>query len=255
MVLVLLLLAEAAQTNSCKTPNISFIRADLSTVKCCIELADKIGNQTFDTVIFTIGMFSTKQLVRTSEGVPEPLSVNYLSRFVLVQKIIKRGLLVGRKRLYIFGYPGTGAEPLPITDLMLEHTPYENWPMQKTTVALNEALGYELVRRYPDITVVGVNPGFVTTDIMHPILGRTLVTVIGALFGISPETYAKSYFIHVVASEKIAAETRHTIVDQKGFEMPQQGWAKDEANSAEAWKQSQILVDRILESNKSTLNQ
>ena len=119
--------------------NSTFVQADLNTIKGCKDLADKLKTSKFDTVFACAGIFSRSTLTRTSEGIEEDLQVSYLSRFVLLNALLDNGCIVGRKRVFIFGYPGQGLKPdNDFDDINWEKTSYKRIAAHMNTVVLNE---------------------------------------------------------------------------------------------------------------------
>jgi len=203
-----------------KTPGISYIKADLSTVKGSLQLANDLANRKFDTVVFSVGIISRKALTRTPEGIEEDLAISYLSRFVLSKKLIEAKALEGRKRIYIFGYPGQDVTPTSTDDINFQKTKYAQWGAHMNTVAFNEALVYETAKRYPEYHVFGLNPGLITTGIRDnfhggpsSFSGRAVEALIGLLTW-SVRQYVDKSLIHVIATDKLDDKTA-LCFDQK----------------------------------------
>jgi len=232
-------------------PGISFIQADLGTVRGTIELARQLKGRTFDTAVLSTGIITRSTLTRTSEGLEEDLAISYLSRFVLINEMIKANMLVGRKRIYVFGYPGNNLKPTSVEDMNFESVKYTQIPAHMNTVVFNESLVHETARRFPEYHVYGLNPGWIQTGIRDnfhggegTILGKTAEAVIG-FFNWSVDDYVENSLIHLLASETLANKNGVSF-SQKGFDLEPRGWAKDETNRKAVWENSAKLVEKTL---------
>jgi len=234
---------------------ISFIQADLGTVKGTIELARSLSGKTFDTVVLSTGIITRSTLTRTSEGLEEDLAISYLTRFILINEIMKRNMLVGRKRIYIFGYPGNNLSPVSVEDMNFESVKYTQIPAHMNTVVFNESLVHETARRFPDSHVYGLNPGWIETGIRDnfhggesSLFGRAVESMIG-FFNWSVDEYVDQSLIHLLAS-KTVGEKNSISFNQKGFDIQPKGWAKEEVNRIAAWENSAKLVEKTLSSKE-----
>ena len=178
--------------------NISFIEADLSLVKDARRIASELPADKLDLLVMTTGTMAGPKRLATSEGIEHDLAVSYLSRHVILDAIAPR-LGRGRSeprmkaRVFIMGYPGSG-QKANVADLNSERS-YGRMKAHMNTVAGNEVLVLDGARRFHEIDVFGLNPGFVKTGIRANLFGsKVLLTIIErltAFMTIEPQVYAE----------------------------------------------------------------
>jgi len=235
--------------------NITFKRADLSTVTAMKEFVKTdLAGQKFDSVLFTTGIITRPTLTRTADGIEEDFAISYLSRFVILNEIVKAKTLNGRKRVYIWGYPGQDLKPHALEDINYDKDPsqYKQFPAHMNTVIFNEALVYEAARRFPDLRVYGVNPGLIQTGIRDnfhggsgTILGGVVERLI-ALFNWDTDQYTEKTVIHLLGSAKLQSQNAISV-DQQGYEVQPKGWTKEESNRIKAWEISEQILRKVLD--------
>ncbi|GIJ43451.1 hypothetical protein Val02_03370 [Virgisporangium aliadipatigenens] len=180
-------------------PGIEFLRADLELLREAARVGTALPAETLDQVIFTSGIMAAPVREETAEGLERDLAVSYLSRFVILRGVADRlgtGRPAGspRPRAFVMGFPGGGQAGDP-ADLNAERS-YKAMAVHLNTVAANEALVLDAVRRYPHVDAFGLNPGWVKTGIRGNLLGdgslkhRLLEAAISPL-SISAGTYAR----------------------------------------------------------------
>jgi NAD(P)-dependent dehydrogenase (short-subunit alcohol dehydrogenase family) len=178
---------------------ITFIQADLSLMREARRVGESLPAETLDIVIFTTGIFAAPKREETAEGIERDMAVSYLSRLVMLRAMAPR---LGKDRpatrikprVFVMGYPGTG-QAGRVDDLNAEKS-YSAFPVHMTTVAGNEVLVLDAVKRYPHATVFGLNPGLHRTDIRNNFLGEgTLKSRVTEwmieLLSAGPDTYAR----------------------------------------------------------------
>jgi NAD(P)-dependent dehydrogenase (short-subunit alcohol dehydrogenase family) len=178
---------------------IEFIKADLSLMSEAARFAEALPAERLDLVLFTNGIFAAPKRQETAEGLERDMAVSYLNRLVILREIAPRlgkdrppGRL--KPRVVIMGYPGTGQSG-NLDDLNAEKS-YSAMPVHMNTVAGNEMLVLEAVKRYPNTTFFGLSPGVIKTNIRDNFFGkdslksRIVETLIGLLTP-SPEQYAQ----------------------------------------------------------------
>ena len=181
------------------TPEIRFIKADLSLMSEAKRVAPQLGAESANLVIFTTGIFAAPEREQTSEGIERDLAVSYLSRLVIIQQIAAH---LGKKlpsaalkpRIFIMGYPGAGQTGNP-DDLNAEKS-YKPMAAHLNTVAGNEMLVHYFAKRYKDINFYGLNPSLLPTNIRSNYMGANSFKFRAAewlirLISISTETYAE----------------------------------------------------------------
>jgi len=247
--------------------NTTFVRADLGTISGCNWLLERLKKEQFDTVVATCGIIARHKLTRTSEGIEEDLMVSFrashppanngtltstgaVSRFIVLRGLFENGCIVGRKRVFVFGYPGSNMVPLDdLNDVNFEKHPekYSLIAAHQNTVVLNEALVYELAKRYPDAHVFGIKPGIVQTGIRDNVHGGAkawmgwLAEGVVGLFSPSAESYVARGALPLVANPELDNATAK-MFDPYGKEIPSVGWVTDEKNRAKAWNEADRLV-------------
>jgi NAD(P)-dependent dehydrogenase (short-subunit alcohol dehydrogenase family) len=204
--------------------NMSFLRADLSSMQEAARVARALPAESLDAVLFTTGILAAPTRETTAEGIERDMAVSYLSRLVILREIAPR-LGTGRPpgatkpRVFVMGFPGTGQVGEPIDDLNAERG-YDAMKVHMNTVAGNEILVLDAARRYPQLGAYGLNPGLIKTNIRANYFGegslkhRVAETLIG-LFTWSPETYAERIAPLVFAPE-LDARTG-VMFNQKGL--------------------------------------
>lgn len=228
-----------------------FIPSDVSTIKGTKDLAHKLKGKDFDTVLFTVGIFSKNKLERNAEGIEMDLAVSYLSRYVLVQEFCRDPQAFPQlKRIFVMGYPGQNVQPTDIEDINFEHAEYKQFPAHMNTVLFNEALVFETHRRYhPRFQVYGLSPGLIPTGIRDNVHGGTK-TWFGwfmeksiAMFAMSPQTYATKTVLPLLANDDLVSPASFS---QKGKPIQPGPWVDKEENRIRTWEVSEALVNKVL---------
>ncbi|MER5901522.1 SDR family NAD(P)-dependent oxidoreductase [Streptomyces mirabilis] len=178
--------------------HLTFIQADLSSMREAVRLGRELPAQTYDVAFFSLGIMAAKKREETAEGIERDLAVSYLSRLAVLQGLSGR-LGTARPdgapqpRVFIMGAPGTGNIG-QVDDLNSEHG-YKPFTAHMNTVAGNEILVLAGDRRLPGPAYFGLNPGFIKTGIRSNYLGEgsiahRLAEAVAGLAGPSAQTYA-----------------------------------------------------------------
>lgn len=146
-------------------PGIDFLRADLSLMSEAARVAAALPAESLDLLVLTTGIIAAPAREETAEGIERDLAVSYLSRMVILQALGTRL----RGRVFVMGFPGNEQLGDP-GDLNAERS-YKAMAQHMNTVAANEALVLDAARRYPQLEVFGLNPGFVKSDIRGNLFG------------------------------------------------------------------------------------
>jgi NAD(P)-dependent dehydrogenase (short-subunit alcohol dehydrogenase family) len=177
-------------------PGLSFLRADLSSMKEAQRVGRSLPAE-LDVVVLTTGIMAAKTREVTAEGIERDLAVSTLSRLAIVRELAPR--LSPRPpgapeaRVFVMGFPGAGNLGDP-DDLNAERD-YDAMKAHMNTVAGNEALVLDAKERYPGVSFFGLNPGLVKTNVRANYLGegsllhRLAELLIGLLMP-TPEHYA-----------------------------------------------------------------
>jgi NAD(P)-dependent dehydrogenase (short-subunit alcohol dehydrogenase family) len=169
---------------------LNFVPADLSIMAEARRIARELPAESADLLIFTTGIMAGPKREETAEGIERDLAVSFLNRQITLDEIGPR--LKPAARVFLMAFPGSG-QKAQLSDINSEKS-YGRMKAHSTTVAANEALTLEAVRRYPNVDVFGLNPGFVDTGIRHNLFGgrnwilRVMETVFAPLTA-KPEDY------------------------------------------------------------------
>jgi NAD(P)-dependent dehydrogenase (short-subunit alcohol dehydrogenase family) len=156
-------------------PGIEFIKADLSLMREAKRVGEALPAETLDIVVFTTGIIAGPTRQETAEGVERDMAISYLSRLVILREIAprlgkERPVASMKPRVFIMGFPGTGQAGTP-DDLNTEES-YRAMRAHWNTVAGNEMLVLDAATRYPNVTVFGLNPGAIKTNIRDNFFGK-----------------------------------------------------------------------------------
>lgn len=191
------------------TPNISFVKADLSSIKNAREIASKLDVSNTDVVLFTAGIFAARTRQETAEGLERDLAVSFLNRKVILDEIAPRLKTTSNSfgftpRVFNMAYPGDNQ--LGNIDDLNSEKKYGTLVAHMTTVAGNEALIYDSVLEFPKLHFYGLNPGLVKTSIRNNLLGEhswksTIIEGMLGWFTRTPEQYASRIAPLLIAPE------------------------------------------------------
>jgi len=175
--------------------NIHFIQADLSLMSEACRVAALLPAESLDLLVFTTGIFAAPKRQVSAEGLELDMAVSYLSRLVILRQIAPRlgqGRPAGgpRPRVFVMGYPGSN-QAGKLGDLNAEKS-YSAMGVHMNTVAGNEMLVLDSAKRFPQISVFGLNPGLIKTAIRSDFLGgnKFLFALVEGLIGLLNPTAA-----------------------------------------------------------------
>ncbi|MDR2244719.1 MAG: SDR family NAD(P)-dependent oxidoreductase [Burkholderiales bacterium] len=231
------------------TAGITPLLADLSKMKEAERVGQMLPAEELDALLFTTGIFADYVRQETADGLEKDMAISYLSRLVVLRSMGSRLNQTRpdnkRPRVFIMGYPGTGRQAV-INDMNSEKN-YARWTAHQNAVAGNEALVYDASKRYPNLDVFGLNPGFVQTDIRDEIFFKRggILNKIGfwitAFMTRTPEDYAQRVLPLFVASELTGQSGKH--FDKNGNAILPSNWIND-ANCKELIRVSEALISR-----------
>ncbi|KAH9254088.1 hypothetical protein BASA81_007963 [Batrachochytrium salamandrivorans] len=231
----------------------TFVQSDLSTLRACTELAARLEGLDFDSVVFCVGRLNLPQVERNTEGVELDLAVSYMSRFILLKHFGTHhaSLFPKLKLALVFGSPGSNNFVDNVNDLNFEDRAYQQVAAHTNTVVLNEALVYEAARRFPQLEVYGMNPGYLATGIRDAVhggdgnwFGWAMETAIRA-FNPSPKEYVTRTVVPLLLKPQSSPPFVPVSLSQSGEELGCMGWAASEANRLRAWEASEELLQRV----------
>jgi len=231
---------------------IEFVHSNISTMRGAQDLGENLlKGRRFDTVVFAGGFVPRPLVFTKGEGIEEDLETSYLSRYIVLRELLKNEALVGRRRVYILAYPGEDRLLTEFEDMWFGWSDYKMIPSWVNTVLFNDALIKEAARRYPALTVLGVNPGFLSrggaNDVhwAHKGLFSRLAESILTLGVKSPESYARNTLVQIVASPDLENKSGSYISD-KMEDLPPKRWFSKEANWKTVWENSEKVVGKAL---------
>jgi NAD(P)-dependent dehydrogenase (short-subunit alcohol dehydrogenase family) len=181
------------------TARLTFVAADLSSMRQAVRVGRELPAESFDAVLFTTGIFAAKTREETPEHVERDVAISYLSRLAVLQGLSPRlgsarGKGAPRSRIFVMGSPGSGMIGDP-DDLNSEKN-YKSMVAHNNTIAGNEILVLGAKKWFPGPAFFGLAPYLVKTGIRSNLLGdgsitHKLVETLVGLFMQSPDTYAK----------------------------------------------------------------
>ncbi len=188
-------------------PKIKSIVTDLSTVKQQRAFADKIANpESLNLLIFTIGIVAGATRSDNGEGIELDLAVSYISRRVILERLLQRGLSK-KCRIFIVGNCGENVSKVSLEDFNSDRT-YNSSRAHLHSIAGNDALVLGLRKRHPELLIWGINPGLVSSDIransyrLHT-LGKIWEGVV-SVHALSPDFFASTVLLHIVANPQLS---------------------------------------------------
>jgi NAD(P)-dependent dehydrogenase (short-subunit alcohol dehydrogenase family) len=132
---------------------------DVSTVAAMKSVADQVNALgKFDAVIHNVAL-GTDERVITSDGVTRIFAVNTLAPYVLTALIHKPHRLV-----YVSSDMHSGGDE-SLDDLQWEKRRWEDWGPYSDTKLHNLILSMFVARRWPDVLVNALNPGWIPTKL------------------------------------------------------------------------------------------
>jgi NAD(P)-dependent dehydrogenase (short-subunit alcohol dehydrogenase family) len=203
------------------TENISFVKADLSSIEDSIKVAQSLDVSGTSVLLFTTGIFASKQKEVTKEGLEKDLAVSYLNRLVIIDYLAPKleSHSNFKPRVFIMGYPGIGQ--LGTIDDLNQEKSYQFYKAHMNTVAGNEALVLYGKKQFPNANFYGLNPGLVKTSIRSNLFGNGWVgSAIEYLISwLTPtaDDYAKT--ISPVFVSPILDDHNGSLIDRKGAQL------------------------------------
>jgi NAD(P)-dependent dehydrogenase (short-subunit alcohol dehydrogenase family) len=180
-------------------PRLTFVPADLSSMREAFRVGQHLPVETADVVLFTNGIIAARQRQTTTEHLERDLAISYLSRLAILEGLAARlgsarAHATAQARVFVMGSPGTGA--VGNADDLNSERSYRVTSAHDNTIAGNEILVLGAGERYPGLGFFGLAPFLVKTGIRSNLLGenslvhKIVETAVG-LFMQSPQTYAQ----------------------------------------------------------------
>jgi len=232
--------------------DVNFVLCNTSTMRGAQELGSSLlKGRTFDTVVFAGGFVPRPLLFSTVEGKEEDLHTSYLSRFIILNELVKNSAFTGRKRVYLLAYPGDDHMMSQFEDMWFDWTDYKDIPFHLNTVLFNDALVKEGAKRFPDMRVFGVNPGFLSKSGASDVdwarrsylqLALDRLMTIGVK---STDQYVRRSLVQILAAPDLDLQSG-IYISEYCEELPPKRWMSKESHWNRVWEHSEKLVGRAL---------
>lgn len=193
------------------TPNLTFLKADLSSVAEAVSVARNLDAEHLDAIVFTTGIIAAPQRELTVEGLERDHAISYYSRLAIIDAIrtkIGKSRPKGapKPRVFVMGFPGAGQYGDANLDNLQGEQSYSAMTVHMNTVAGNEALVLHHAAANTNASFFGLNPGLIKTNIRSNFLGENsiksfFVEGLLGLFTQSPDQYADRVLPLLVAPE------------------------------------------------------
>jgi NAD(P)-dependent dehydrogenase (short-subunit alcohol dehydrogenase family) len=189
--------AVAARPQASEPP--VFLSADLSSMVATASLADRITALTdrLDALVCCAGAFALRP-AWTSEGMERSFALNYLSRFLLINRLLPDLERSPSGRVLLVANAGRYRDTLQLQDLEHGHA-RRGLRLAGSTQFANDVLAVELAERYRHtrLEVTCVYPGIVRTDLFRHAVGvpprlAAVLTRVAASVGLPPEVAAET---------------------------------------------------------------
>jgi NAD(P)-dependent dehydrogenase (short-subunit alcohol dehydrogenase family) len=231
-----------------------FIRADLSLLSETARVAQRVREltSTLDAVIFCAGILSTVP-EWTEEGLERNFVLNYLTRYLLVIRLLPLLLAAPSGRLVLVANAGRYGDTLDFDDLGHRRGRRGLHVAGRTQFA-NDLLATELAERTrgSQLEVTCVFPGVARTNLFENSRGIPWVLRLLArfvqLFALSPEQAAQTPVF--LASDPEATKLSGRFYGPNNKQLPVPERALREDRRALLWRASEELVTPFLEEER-----
>ena len=177
----------------------ALIKADLALMRDTARVAAEIEERAerLDAVVLCAGVLSTVA-EWTDERLERTLALNYLSRFLLVRRLLPLLDRAASGRIVLVANAGRYRDTLDLDDLQLRRGSGRGLHVAGRTQFANDLLAVELAERLRDgrIDVTCVYPGLVDTDVFRNARGlrwpaRAAAVALQRLFAAPPASAAR----------------------------------------------------------------
>jgi NAD(P)-dependent dehydrogenase (short-subunit alcohol dehydrogenase family) len=223
-------------------PNLSFLKADLSSMDEVRRLAGEINSQVdkIDVLLNNAGAVFTK-FQKTIDSFEMTLALNHLSPFLLTHLLMDRIKAASTSRIITVSSMAHKMASLDFDNLMFEKG-YNSWAAYSNSKLANILFTYQLARNLENskITANTLHPGFVKTN-----FGRSnggflgWLTGLSQVFAITVEEGAKTS-IHLASSPEVERTSGKYFVQCKLAESSPASY--DEKMQSHLWEISQKLT-------------
>ncbi|MFI5912405.1 SDR family NAD(P)-dependent oxidoreductase [Dactylosporangium sp. NPDC051541] len=193
-----------------RLPDAEFLPADLALLADTARLAGEVAARTdvLDAVICCAGCLSAVP-VPTAEGLERTLVLNYLSRFLLIDRLRPLLRRSDAPRIVLVAAAGRYPDTLDLDDLHLSNSTRRGLWVSGRTQFANDVLALELAERLaPDgINTYCVDPGLTRTDVFRRATGfpapvRAIATLAQRVAGRDPARTAETPARLAAATER-----------------------------------------------------
>jgi NAD(P)-dependent dehydrogenase (short-subunit alcohol dehydrogenase family) len=224
-----------------------FLPADLALLRDTAGLAEAIGEATdrLDAIVCCAGLFSTVTDY-TSEGLERTFVLNYLSRYLLVRRLLPLLRAGPSPRVVLVANAGIYPDTIDLDDLQ-HRRGRPGMAVAGRTQFANDLLAVKLAERYggDGVQVTCVYPGNVRTEVFANAVGlrpvtRAVVRTLNRLVGAAPEQAA--YTPAFLASAPEAGDLGGRFYGPRLREISIPGRVRRPDRRAELWAASEALV-------------
>jgi len=228
-------------------PSHAFLPADLALLSQAALLANQVEAVTerLDAVVCCAGLLATRP-EWTEEGLERTLVVNYLSRYLLVRRLLPRLGAATSGRVVLVANAGKYPDTLDFDDLQ-ERRGAPGLRIAGRSQFANDLLALELARRVAGsrIAVSCVFPGWCRTRVFWnardvPFIARLLFSGIFRLFGLHGANAADTPAFLADADE--AASENGAFWGPRRRRLPIPERARNRDRQGELWRQSEQLI-------------
>ena len=225
---------------------ISFLQADLSSIKQISLLAKKLMSEKFDILINNAGALYFSRM-DTIDNIEKTFALNHLSYFALTNLLLQnKNIKRGGRIINVASGAHKGVD-IDINDLEMKKN-YNGWVAYKKSKLCNILFTRKLSEftSNMDITVNCLHPGFVKTEFGKNNMGflGLIIKLLMNIFAIKVEDGAKT-ILHLVKSKDVKAITGKYFYKSKIIEPS--SFAQNPKRADQLWDESiKILKNKGL---------
>ena len=225
---------------------ISFLQADLSSIKQISLLAKKLMSEKFDILINNAGALYFSR-IDTIDNIEKTFALNHLSYFALTNLLLQNKNIKSCGRVINVASGAHKGVDIDINDLEMKKN-YNGWVAYKKSKLCNILFTRKLSEftSNMDITVNCLHPGFVKTEFGKNNMGFLgfVIKLLMNIFAIKVEDGAKT-ILHLVKSKDVKAITGKYFYKSKIIEPS--SFAQNPKRADQLWDESiRILKNKGL---------
>ena len=225
---------------------ISFLQADLSSIKQISLLAKKLMSEKFDILINNAGALYFSR-IDTIDNIEKTFALNHLSYFALTNLLLQNKNIKSCGRIINVASGAHKGVDIDINDLEMKKN-YNGWVAYKKSKLCNILFTRKLSEftSNMDITVNCLHPGFVKTEFGKNNMGflGLIIKLLMNIFAIKVEDGAKT-ILHLVKSKDVKAITGKYFYKSKIIEPS--SFAQNPKRADQLWDESiKILKNKGL---------